>query len=154
MSNNKNSIYYLLISSDVVPASQTKTGTIETHGINVIGTGTLFLSEVKPGDFIVDITNTEARKVTTRRDNLYLAIDSPFTSDLAAGTLLKVVRSRAKEVSIANEGAAAATVDGVPLPINSVITLPKSNKNPNGSDFIDPLFVNATGTEVYVLLTK
>lgn len=155
MSNpSKNSIFYQLTTHDVVPASSTKTGTIKTAGINVTGTGTLFLSEVKPYDWIVDITNDEARKVMTRRDDLFLTIDFPFTADFAAGTTLKVVRSRAKSVSIANVGGASATIDGSAFVQGETLTFTKSNKNPNGSDFIDPIFVNATGTACDIQILK
>ncbi len=154
MSNSKNSEYYLITTHTVVPAPSTKTGTIQTVGINVIGTGTAFISEIKPHDWIVDITNDEARMVTSVRDNNYLAIKSSFTSDFAPGTALVVVRSRAKEISVVNEGAAAGTVDGVAFSRGSVLTFTKSNKLPNGSDFIDPIFVNGTGTTIAVSITK
>lgn len=154
MSNSKNSQYYLVTTHTVVPAPTTKTGTIQTVGIHVLGTGTFFLAEIKNGDWIVDITNDECRYVTTRRDDTYLAIDSPFTSDFAPGTTLQVVRSRAKEISVANEGAAAGTVDGSAFEADSILTFSKAAKNPDGNDFIDPIFVDGTGTSIAVLITK
>lgn len=154
MSNNKNSQFYALTIHDTVPASALKTGTIRTIGINVIGTGTLFLSEVKPFDWIVDITNDEIRKVVTRRDDTYLAIDSPFTSDIAAGHDVRVVRSRAKEISVSNEGAANGEVDNQVFLRGASLTFSKSSKTPNGSDFIDPILVDATGTTIMVSILK
>lgn len=155
MSNpSKNSIYYPVTSHTVVPAPTTMTGTIKTKGTNVTGVGTLFLSEVKPGDWIVHIAQDEVRKIVTRRDDLFLAIDSPFSSDMTLSTAFQVVRSRVKQMSLANSGAGDATIDGNPFMSGETVSFSKSGKNPNGSDFIDPVIVDATGTTVKVEILK
>jgi len=153
-SNRKNSIYYSITSKVTVPATATKTGTITTKGKNVVGTGTKFNSEIKKGDWIADlVTNNELRIVTDVRDNLFLTIDSAFSADIGGATLT-VVRSRAKQISLANAGGATATIDGTTMAVGESVTYPKSNKNPDGKDFIDPLLVNATGTTVKVQIQK
>jgi hypothetical protein len=150
----KNSAYYAVTTKVTVPATSTKTGTITTAGKNVVGVGTKFTTEIKKGDWIADlVTNNELRVVTDVRDDLFLTIDSAFTADIAGATLT-VVRSRAKQVSLANAGGAAATIDGVTFAVGESVTYPKSNKNPDGKDFIDPLLVNGTGTTIKVQIQK
>lgn len=155
VTNKKNSVYYQIDNTKaVVPASSTKTGTIVSSDILVTGTNTLFLSEVKPGDWLADIvTNNEVRRVQKVFDNTTLSIDSAFTAALV-GAAVVVVRSRAKQVSLGNAGGADGTLDGVVMEAGETVTYPKSNKNPDGSDFIDPIIVDATGTRVKVSITK
>lgn len=150
----KNSNFYLLGAKDTVPASTTETGTIDTNGINVIGTGTLFKSELKTGAWLVSLAQDEVRKIMNIRDDGFMTIDSPFTADLAALTALVVCRSRAKLVSITNVGGAPGAVDGVSIEIGETVSFPKSSKNPDGKDFIDPLIVEPSGTTIKVLILK
>lgn len=154
ISAQKNSLFYAMAAKDTVPASTTKTGTIATLGINVTGAGTAFRSELKLGDWIVDLAQDEVRKVMNIRSDTFLTIDSAFTIDLAALTALVVVRSRAKMISITNAGGADGDVDGVALVSGETVSFPKSNKNPDGKDFIDPLIVDPTGTTIKVLIQK
>lgn len=156
VSAEKNSINYnITTTKTTVPAYLTKTGTIVTSGKNVVGTGTLFVSEVRPGDWIADINNfDELRKVKSITDNTHLTIDSPFAGDILAANPLRTIKSRAKLVSLSNTGGSDATVDGTPLIPGETVSFPKSNKNPNGSDFIDPFIVVPASTTVHVLIQK
>ena len=156
ISPRKNSLFYdITVSKTTVPVYTTKTGTITTSGKNVIGVGTLFVTEVRPGDWMVDINNfDELRKVVSITDDTHLVVDSPFQGDILVAAPFRTVRSRAKQISIANAGATDATVDGEPLIPGETITYPKSNKNPNGSDFIDPFIVVPSATTIHVSIQK
>jgi len=156
VSERKNSKNYILsVTKTTVPAYATKTGTMVTSGKNVIGTGTLFVSEVRPGDWLVDINNfDELRKVVSITSNTHMIIDSPFAGDILAANPVRTVRSRAKMISLSNTGGSDATVDGVALIPGESNSYPKSDKNPNGSDFIDPMIVVPGSTTVKVVILK
>jgi hypothetical protein len=155
ISTIKNDKYYAITNTAaVVPASTTKTGTITTDGVYVNGTGTLFRSELKPGDWIVDVSQTECRKVLTIGTDLNLSIDSAFTNPIVAGAL-NVVRSRARMISVSNDGGADADVDGVVMKDGAAVTFTTTSKNTYDTNyFIDPLIVDATGTVVKVGILK
>ncbi len=152
----KNSKFYQITSTKTtVPALSLKTGTIATVGTQLIGSGTSFLSTIQKGDWIVDIvTNNEVRKVVAKFSDTVAQIDSPFSVDIVAGAAFNVVRSRAKHVQISNSGGASATIDGTTMVQGETITYSKAEKLPNGSDFIDPLIVDASSTTVDVSILK
>ena len=53
----KNTVFNIISNGkDTIPLSVTKTGTIKSDELVVTGTGTLFLSEVKVGDWIFSPT--------------------------------------------------------------------------------------------------
>lgn len=156
VSSRKNSIWYDIdTTKTTVPEYTTKSGTYTTSGKNVTGVGTSFKSQVRPGDWIADITNfDELRKVVSVTDDTHLTIDSPFQGDILVATTVKTIRSRAKLISITNTGGSDATIDGNPLIPGETASFPKSNKNPNGSDFIDPFIVVPGATTLHVLIQK
>jgi len=149
VTDEKNSGYYSLAAKSTVPASSTKTGTVSTAGKNVTGTGTLFRSELKPGDWIVDLSQDEVRKVDEIRDNTFLVLDSAFTADLV-GAALVVVRSRVKQVSIGNTGGTNGEIDGVAIIPGQTVNFQKNGKNPDGKDFIDPVIVDPASTTIII----
>ncbi len=152
----KNSKFYQITSTKTtVPALSLKTGTISTIGTQLIGVGTSFLSTLQKGDWIVDIvTNNEVRKVVAKFSDLVAQIDSPFSADIVAGAVFNVVRSRTKHIQISNSGSASATVDGTTMVQGETLTYGKAEKLPNGSDFIDPLIIDATSTTIDVSILK
>lgn len=155
VSSKKNSRYYNLAAKDTVPASVAKTGTIDiaAGSKNVVGTSTAFKSELKPGDWIVDLAQDECRKVMDIRDDEFLTIDSAFTGAVV-GIALVVTRSRAKQVSVANVGGANGTSDGANIVPAQTLNYGKADKNPDGKDFIDPIIVDPTGTTIQIEILK
>ena len=59
-------------------------GTISSAGINIIGNGTLFKNSFSVGDKFV--ANGELKVITAISDHTNLTINSPYLSDLIAGT--------------------------------------------------------------------
>jgi len=155
ISAQKNSRYLALAAKESLPLSALKTGTISSAGNIITGVGTAFKSEVRPGDWIVDlVTNDELRKVISITDDTHLIVDEEFTLVLPALSVIRTVRSRAKMISVTNVGGANATLDGVNIIPGQTTTFPKSEKNPNGSDFIDPIIVDPAATTITYIIQK
>lgn len=93
------------------------TGTGSTNGINVTGVGTLFTTEV---DFPAYLKfGTEYRRLVYVNSNTSAVIDSPFSSNMPAGTTLQVVR--------------ADVVTGIVLPVSAL--------NINGNVTVGPMLL-------------
>lgn len=159
--NYKNTIYkYLDDVKTTIPESITGTGTIETIGTRVIGTGTAFRSEIRKGSWIVDLTQDEIREVDSVESDTVAYIKQAFSADLPALTLLdKISATETSVVAISaqvpSSAAADATMDGEILPKGTSITFSKDSRDGNKSkDFIDPVIIDASGTTVQVLIMK
>lgn len=68
-----------------VPIAKTPAGTINSDGVNVVGTGTAFGSSVKKGDFLYN--GTVIRKIQDVIDDTHLVLSQEFPSDLSGETL-------------------------------------------------------------------
>lgn len=149
-----------ITASNTIPVSSIKTGTIATIGINVIGTGTLFTTELQVGDYISDLTAGEIRRVVKIAmnggdTNAYL--DKPFTVDLPAGTALRVTpKSRVREITLeALTGGTAITVNGTSIPVAKELKFerPQTAQYGGNKDYVDPVVVavNPGTTVLYTL---
>lgn len=65
-------------------------GTISSLGVAVSGTGTVFLSEVKPGDYLYDPASNKVRKVRVVTSNTALTLETAFPVNMVALTKGKV----------------------------------------------------------------
>jgi len=61
-------------------------GTYSSSGVNVTGTSTSFLSQIKSGDYLFDPTSKTARKVRFVASNTALILESAFATSVAALT--------------------------------------------------------------------
>lgn len=61
-------------------------GTVSSSGVQVTGTGTVFRSILKPGDYLYDPVDSTARKVRLVLSDTELLLESVFPKDLPAGT--------------------------------------------------------------------
>lgn len=103
---------------DSYPRSIPMTGTIAAPNpdkTTLIGTGTNFIpfykitnpisEELKPGDFIFDKVNGEARKVLfVIEDAQIIKIDTPFTNDPAGLNLVKISARGINQFTLLNTG--------------------------------------------------
>ena len=71
-----------------MPAQVTKTGTFDTTGTTVDGTGSLFLSEFNVGDVLFKTTGGQARTIDTITSDILMTIKTAYTID-AVGNLVK-----------------------------------------------------------------
>jgi hypothetical protein len=141
---------------DTVPNSTAKTGTITTSGT----TFTISASgEVKEGDWIYDATQEEVRLVTrVNRSGQTGKIDSAFSSDLSAESLVIVERDAAKVVTMsisANQGS-DTEVEGETLPSGESLHYSTTDEEAReGIMFVRPRVVDGTaGAFQYSLQVK
>lgn len=157
MANFKNSNYFTVTGKQTVPANANGTGTIETVGKAVKGTGTLFTTEMPVGSWLVDESQDEIRIVTSVTSDTLAYVSNPFTTDIPALTTPSIIAAKdAKAVSIAvaiPAGLAAGEIDGVAFAGGSSIAFSKDSRDHSASrDLVDPLIVDGTGTTMQILI--
>lgn len=157
--NSKNSIFYKVTSHISVPASVAGTGTFASAAgsIDVVGSGSLFKTEIKRGDWLIDIANDEVRQVENVDTNTTLTLVQGFSNAQTTTAVVSVVQSRAKKIGLIADNA-AVTIDGQTMPANIEISWDKSSEDMTSAhspnSFIDPVIVNATGHNLYVTITE
>lgn len=159
MANYKNSNFYRITGKQSLPAASTKTGTIETVGTAVIGTGTSFLTEIPVGSWIVDLAQDEVRKVIDVQSDTAATISNAFTADLAAATALSAIHERDTNVvsiSVSIKSALAdGELDGLVFTNGTGLTFSKDSRDVKAkNDFIDPIIVDGTGTVIQAMILK
>lgn len=152
----KNQVYQLTTLTSV-PAPTTGTGTIETAGKVVIGTGTLFSTELPAGSFVLSLAAGELRKVVKVNSNTSAILDYAFSAPIAALSTLYFIpedKTHIAEISaIAATGAGAFDINGVVWPEAVEYKASKANRERmSGVDFVDPIIVDGTGSTVKVSL--
>lgn len=127
-----------------IPAGVTLAGTMTGDGTTITGTGTDF-SQIEDGTYLY--YNGEVRRITAnfspKIEQLY--IETAFTSNPSGADVVTVENQKYKTVSLYNQGGANATVDG------------KAFKTGTTRDYdsnigIQPICINATGTEISALI--
>jgi hypothetical protein len=161
MANFKNTVYdYYNNEIDTVPRSSTKTGTIETVGRHLIGTSTLFKTELPIGSWVFSSSQLEVRKVISVDSDVKAELSNAFTIDIAAASALVAISfNDVKVVSISvqipSSAAADGKIDNKTLPKGSSITFSKDSRDISGqNDSVDPLIVTATGTVAQVMYQR
>lgn len=154
----KNSNYFLITDKRTVPFNQAGTGTLQTVGTTVKGTGTLFMTEMPTGSWVVDLAQDQIRRVIRVDSDTRAYLSQAFTSNLAALTTVNVIpRNNDRAVSISIQipsSAADGEVDGQVLPAGTSITFSKDSRSHSGGrDLVDPIVVDATGTQMEVLIS-
>jgi hypothetical protein len=125
------------------PTSVQKTGTITSTGTRVVGTSTLFTTELQKGDYIFNTTAAtapEVRRVKHILDNTHLILESAFTVDVSAINLNRV-RPAYKSVGVANIGGADGVLNGGTLKSGVSPTIAAKD-----GFLVEPFSFNATGT--------
>ncbi len=101
---------FAVLKSASVPA----TGAIDSSGATVTatgGTGTIFLTEVKPGDTLIsNSTPSDAQIVTSVNSNTVLTLSAPFTTAAAANTYS--IRKSAQVSGFGKVSSSGTTVTG------------------------------------------
>lgn len=159
MANFKNTNYLPITAKQTLPTNVAGTGTLSTEGINVVGDGTLFLSEMQVGSWLVDLTQNEIRKVVRVDSDTSAVLDVAFSSDLAALTAVDVIPSSSlgvKAISVGiKSGLADGEIDGEVFSNGYDITFSKdSNQATSQRDLIDPIIVDGTGTTIISIIMR
>lgn len=153
MANFKNTNRELITTKRTVPLNSTKTGTISivAGSKEVVGVGTLFLSEAKVGDWIIDFTNNELRQIESIENDLYCIIKQGFTNAFVAAATIITPKSDFVEISYL--ALAASNIDGAAVTAGEYGGWGKNSRERSAAtDFCDPvIFDGATGN--FVVLT-
>lgn len=157
--NFKNTFYDSISGAQTIPVSANATGTVSTDSSAVIGTGTLFKTEMPVGSWLTSIAADEIRKVVSVESDVLAYLSDPFTVDLSAVTPNVIHTSKlnivAISISVPAAAAAATTVDGVAFPKGAALTFSKDGRSTSGvRDFIDPIVVDATGSTMLISICK
>ncbi|MES2395818.1 MAG: hypothetical protein V4549_07435 [Bacteroidota bacterium] len=145
----KQFIYDIISDKRSIPFNSTGTGTVVTHGIAVVGTGTLFTTEMRVGSYLVDLANDEVRRVYRVDSDTLAFLDIAFTVDLSsvAPEIIAAHQMKVKLISLDTED--SCFVDGVAF--TGVMTIPRTgNDRSSRSDLIDPIIVDASGGSMKV----
>jgi hypothetical protein len=144
------------------PLNQVGTGTIETNKLGIIGTGTLFKTELARGAHIVNLATGEILMVSEVVSDTYAILMEPFGTEIAASTALNFIASwkgNAREISTIvpvykQDGVTEntfAVIDGTDVAPGIGENASKVHRDRSGSvDTIRPIFIDATGTQVLV----
>ncbi len=142
-----------------IPRFTVKTGTIASTSASptIHGTNTLFLTELKVGDWLSDPTNYEVRKIRNIASNTVLTLDRPFSNTLTVTAVNTIKTTDLVQEVFANivSGGTYGVVDGKVMKAGvpylwarkSSIQIPDANK-------VDPITFNATGTTIYVTTVR
>lgn len=148
--NHKPGVPGVLSSSTAgrLPAEVTQTGTIShaDTSLLVIGTGTLFTSKLKVGQWIY--ANSVLRKITSIESDTRLLVDATFGATLT-DVLLKTCESAVyRKIRIENVHASvASTVMGQSVPAGKAVDF----YEPAG---LEPLFYDGTSSTLLISTIK
>lgn len=142
-----------------IPRATTGTGTIAATSVSVTihGTGTLFLTDLKVGNWLCDLTNYEVRKIKSVVTDTLVIIDRPFSNALTTTAVNTVdTNDLVQEVfAVIKDGLADGVVDGKVM-TNGVPFLwgRKSSIQISDANKVDPITFNATGTTITITTVR
>ncbi|MES3018227.1 MAG: hypothetical protein V4721_10630 [Bacteroidota bacterium] len=143
--------YEIITTKRSIPENINKTGTIATFGVAIVGTGTLFLTEMIAGSYLVDEAQDEVRRVIRVNSNTSAFLSKAFSSNIAAGATPSVIAKQfasPKEISIKIDSAdLAGELNGVAF--TGVLTISKSSSDRSSQwDTVPPVIVDGSGTSI------
>ena len=145
----KQTIYKTISDKRSIPFNANGTGTIVTHGIAVVGTGTLFKTELQAGSYLVDLTQNECRRVYRVDSDTSAFLEKPFTSDIASSApkIITHIQAKVKEISL--DTSSACFIDGEAF--TGILTLSRSGDSQSTRrDLLDPIIVDASAGSMNV----
>lgn len=135
---------FVLISEDTAPKSTTVTGTVTSYaGSRVIeGSGTTFLADFSGGDYVVNFTTNELRKIDFVVSNTEIVLVTAFGTAFAAATV-KATKGDSRQISVAAEGANIPIID---VNDNTTAIVDGSSLTPAASNrhAVAPFIIQAT----------
>lgn len=133
------------------PVSGTGTITAAAGSRDVSGSSTLFTTELNAGDFVIDLTNHEMRKITAIGSATALNIDHGFTNVQTAVSLKSIPSSRVVKIdAYTTSGGKINTVTIPPAQVWPVGDKSSRENQHSPIDFCDPIFVDGTGGTVTI----
>jgi len=151
-SNKTNNISDSITGLTTIPSPTSRSGTFSSaaNGIEVTGSGTSF-KLLNKGDWIVDYTNFEVRKIANIYNDIYLTLESGFSNIQSSVALVTVPSSRVVRIDLV--ASTAGKINNVSMPTGQEIVFDKSSRQDQHSpiDYIDPIFVDGTGGSVFAI---
>ncbi len=93
--------------------SDNLTGTLTSSGKSVVGTGTLFRTELNVGDYLLNPTTDDVSKIHSIQDDTHLMLFTAMTTTLAADTCKRMRANTIKQLIIAFAGTGPGTIRSV-----------------------------------------
>ena len=148
----KQDVFVVATDKRSVPANTAGTGTIVTFGKSIVGTSTLFKTEMKAGSYLVDLDQNECRKVVRVDSDAKAFLEIPFTSNLASGTpqIIPWYASGPKLISVYSSGNYELNGET----ITGGVTAEKTGNDRSGRrDLTEPVVIDATasGAQIEIL---
>lgn len=137
-------IYASISDKRSVPFNSSGTGTIVTHGIAIVGTGTLFTTEMRVGSYLVDLAHNECRRVYRVDSDTLAFLEIPFSNDISASAPEIIAAHQAKVKSITLSTSDSCAINGVAFTGTFVVSR-YGNDRSSRSDLIEPIIVDASG---------
>jgi hypothetical protein len=131
-----------------IPTASTVTGTLSSTGTRVTGTGTLFLSEFRQGDYLFNstaATNPAVREVIHILSDTVMVISSAFPADVVGISALRV-RAKYRGVGVVNAGLDTGKLNEGDLAAGVIASI---NAEPGFS--AKPCSYDATGTSFNII---
>jgi len=132
-----------------LPFNVAGTGTIQTFGVAIVGTGTLFNAELEAGSYLVDLTHNECRKVIRRDNDTKAYLETPFTTDITSSTPQIISHSKLKVKEIGLKTSGSCFLNGTAFTGEKIFSK-TGNSRSSRRDFIEPVVVDATGSTMTV----
>ncbi len=107
--------FYNIAASNAIwlPISTALTGTLTSTGKKVVGTDTLFLTEISIGDYIVNETTQETAIVHKVETDTLLHLVAATTTALSTATCKRIRPGGIKKATITFAGTGPGTIRGV-----------------------------------------
>jgi hypothetical protein len=147
-------IYNITTKTSVPPRTEVAGCTIETVGTRIIPTGGDLREVLHSGDWIVGLDQDQCRLVDHVRFDSRGQLVYPFTTDIPAGTPLRIVRkddAKVLYVLLQNIGGSDTTINGQPVLLADDFK-EYGQPNPGGRQYnlVEPKVVDGATSEVTV----
>ena len=149
----KQNIYQIVTDKRSVPFNSAGTGTIQTFGKAVVGTGTKFTTEMPVGSWLIKLDTWEKAKVVRVDSDTQAYLELAFSVDIAFLNIPQIVsasKAKAKSISLKID---STNPDGLldNVAFNGIVTIDKvGNEGTYNKDLIQPVLIDATGTFIKV----
>jgi|GEM_PF-5274297 hypothetical protein len=149
----KQDVYSIVTGKQSVPANESGTGTIQTFRKAVVGTGTLFTTEMPVGSYLVKLDTWELQRVYRVDSDTLAYLDNAFSVDIAFLNVPQIIAAwdaKAKSISLAIDSTnPSGYLNNVPF--TGILNIEKTgNDRSSFRDNINPVIIDGTGTQIKV----
>lgn len=141
--------YYLITDKQSIPSNVAGTGTISTHGLAIVGTGTAFQTELLAGSYLVVESAWEIRRVVRVDSDTLAFLEVAFTTDIVATAPSIISKAKANPVEIDLKTSDVILLDNSSF--TGILNISKSSRDRSSRrDLLEPVMVDATGGSLAV----